>query len=266
MIMNMEKFQFICICVLVGTIGLCVGSFLNVVIYRLPRNMSLSKPGSHCPFCTYQLKWYDNIPVFSYLMLGGKCRRCKARISPLYMIVELSNVILWLLSALMFWQENIPLACIMMAVMSVYICVFLIDLKYQIIYDRFQMILLLLALVYIFFDKDYSILSHIIGGCGGFLVLFFISWIYKKLRGKEGIGGGDVKFTAVTGFLLGWERLLLGLLAASVFAAVIMLFITKGEVKNDKAFPFAPFLSVAFAVSALFGTQIVDWYLSVLGL
>ena len=262
----MDKFYLICAYVLSGIFGLCVGSFLNVVIYRLPNKMSLAKPNSHCPTCKYELRWYDNIPVLSYVMLGGKCRSCKTHISFRYTAVELANTVLWLLCTFLFWEKSIPLACIYMIVCSVFLCVFFIDLEHQIIFDRFQIILLVLGVASIFFDKDYGWLSHIIGGVSGFAVFYLISWGFEKLCGKEGLGGGDVKLAGVVGLLLGWERLLLGLLIATIPAAVIMLILSKGKKVENRQFPFAPFLVVGFGVSMLFGTQIIGWYLSLLGL
>ena len=259
-------FYLICAYVLSGVIGLCVGSFLNVVIYRLPNKMSLVKPASHCPSCKYELRWYDNIPVLSYLMLGGKCRKCKTRISFRYTAVELANALLWLLCAFLFWSKSIPLACIYMIVFSVFICVFFIDLEHKIIFDRFQIILLILGVASIFFDKDFGWLSHVIGGVAGFSVFFLVSWGFEKLCKKEGLGGGDVKLAGVVGLLLGWERLLLGLLIATVPATVVLLILSRGREGESRQFPFAPFLVVGFGVSMLFGTQIIGWYLSLIGL
>lgn len=259
-------FYLICAYVLSGVLGLCVGSFLNVVIYRLPNKMSLVKPASHCPSCKYELRWYDNIPVLSYLMLGGKCRKCKTRISFRYTAVELANALLWLLCAFLFWSKSIPLACIYMIVFSVFICVFFIDLEHKIIFDRFQIILLILGVASIFFDKDFGWLSHVIGGVAGFSVFFLVSWGFEKLCKKEGLGGGDVKLAGVVGLLLGWERLLLGLLIATIPATVVLLILSKGREGESRQFPFAPFLVVGFGVSMLFGTQIIGWYLSLIGL
>ena len=259
-------FYLICAYVLSGVLGLCVGSFLNVVIYRLPNKMSLVKPASHCPSCKYELRWYDNIPVLSYLMLGGKCRKCKTRISFRYTAVELANALLWLLCAFLFWSKSIPLACIYMIVFSVFICVFFIDLEHKIIFDRFQIILLILGVASIFFDKDFGWLSHVIGGVAGFSVFFLVSWGFEKLCKKEGLGGGDVKLAGVVGLLLGWERLLLGLLIATVPATVVLLILSRGREGESRQFPFAPFLVVGFGVSMLFGTQIIGWYLSLIGL
>ena len=105
-------------------LGLCVGSFLNVVIYRVPNKMSLAYPPSHCTTCDYTLKWYDNIPVLSYIMLGGRCRSCKTHISFRYTAVEIANMLLWLLSVLLFWEESIAMAVIAALSSTLFICIF----------------------------------------------------------------------------------------------------------------------------------------------
>jgi len=258
----MDKFYLICAYVLSGVFGLCVGSFLNVVIYRLPNKMSLAKPNSHCPACKYELRWFDNIPVLSYLMLGGKCRQCKNHISFRYTAVELGNTVLWLLCAFLFWKKSILLACIYMVTLSVFICVFFIDLEHQIIPDRFQIILLVLGAASICFDTDFTWLSHVIGGVSGFAVFYLVAWSFEKLCGLEGLGGGDVKLAGVVGLLLGWERLLLGLLIATIPAALIMLILSRANEDARRQYPFAPFLVSGFAVAMLFGSQTIRWYLS----
>lgn len=262
----MEQFYFICACVFSSVFGLCVASFLNVVIYRLPRGMNLAKPGSHCTKCDYQLRWYDNIPVISYLILGGKCRKCREPISPRYAVVELTGALLWFLCAFLFWEKSIPLAIIYMIVCAVFICIFFIDLEHMIIPDRFQVILLALGILSVFFDRDYEWLSHIIGGVVGFLVFYLLSFCYEKICGNEGLGGGDVKLAGVVGLLLGWERLLLGLLIATIPAAIIMLILKRGKDGEDRLFPFAPFLVIGFGISMLFGESVIDMYLSLFGL
>ena len=261
----MGPYYLICFYVLSAIFGLCVGSFLNVVIYRVPENMSLAKPNSHCPRCKYELRWYDNIPVLSYIMLGGKCRNCKTHISFRYTAVELANMALWLLSAFLFAEKSIPMAVICALVSSVFICIFFIDLEHQLIFDRFQIILLALGIVYVFFDKDFGWISHLIGGAAGFLTFYLISWGFEKLSGREGLGGGDVKLAGAAGLLLGWERLLLSMLVATIPAAIIMLFATRGKEGEERQFPFAPFLVIGFSVAMFFGTEIIDLYLSLLG-
>lgn len=262
----MEKFYLAVVYILTGILGLCVGSFLNVVIYRVPNKMSLAKPNSHCPVCQYELHWYDNIPVISYLMLGGKCRKCKTHISPRYISVEIANAALWLLCVFLFWKENIGLACIYSLVFSVFICIFFIDIEHKLIFNRFQIALLLLGFASIFFDNDYKWTSHVIGAVAGYTVFFLISWGFEKIAKKEGLGGGDVKLACVAGLLLGWERLLLALIVATIPAAIIMSVATRGKKGEERQFPFAPFLVIGFSIAMLFGTQIISWYLSLLGL
>lgn len=262
----MEKYYLIVSYVLVGIVGLCVGSFLNVVIYRVPEGMSLAKPNSHCPKCKYELKWYDNIPVLSYLLLGGKCRSCKTHISFRYTAVEIANTLLWLGCAFLYWKQSIPLACIYMAAMSVFICVFFIDLEHKLIFDRFQIILLVLGVASIFFDKNYNWLSHILGGVCGFAVLFLVAFFFEKVAKKEGLGGGDIKLTGVAGLLLGWERLLLGMLIATISCSVTLLVLSRGKEGEERQFPFAPFLVAGFGIALLFGAQILDRYLSLFGI
>ena len=262
----METFYFVCACVLSAIVGLCVGSFLNVVIYRLPNKMSLAKPGSHCPNCKYELRWYDNIPVLSYIILGGKCRSCKEHISFRYTAVEISCSLLWLFCVLLFWEQSVVLTCIYIAVCTLFICVFFIDLERKIIFDRFQIMLLILGVASIFFDKSCAWYSHIIGGVCGFAVFLLVSILFEKLVGREGLGGGDVKLAGVVGLLLGWEKLLLGLLIATIPAAIILLILSKGKDGEEREFPFAPFLVVGFGISMLVGNQIIAWYLSLLGL
>ena len=135
-------------------------------------------------------------------------------------------MLLWLLTAFLFAEKNLPLAIIYMIALSVFICIFFIDLEHKIIFDRFQVILLVLGVISIFFDKDYNWLSHLIGGVGGFLVFFLIAWAYEKICQVEGLGGGDVKLAGVVGLILGWERLLFGLVAATIPAAVILLILS----------------------------------------
>jgi len=262
----MDNFVLICAYILSGIVGLCVGSFLNVVIYRLPNNMSLAKPNSHCPACKYELRWYDNIPVISYLILGGKCRKCKTHISLRYTVVELFNAILWVLSVHMFWERSIPLALIYALAFSIFICVFFIDLEHLIIFDRFQIMLAILGILSIFFDKDFDWLSHIIGGVAGFAVFYLIAFLFEKLYKSEGLGGGDVKLVGAVGLLLGWERLVLSMLIATIPAAIIMSIVKRGKSGEEKLFPFAPFLIIGFSVSLLFGAPILNWYLSLFGL
>ena len=164
-------------------LGLSVGSFLNVVIYRLPKEMSLARPASHCPKCDYTLRWYDNIPVLSYIMLGGKCRKCKTKISPRYITVELLNAVLWAVSVLLFFEltpNGIVLTLIGWVLSSVLISVTFIDIDEMIIFDRFNIIVAVLGVIAIFFDS-YAWYDHLIGAGAAGLVFGGIYYISKAV-------------------------------------------------------------------------------------
>ena len=263
----MEEYYRIVAYILAGILGVCVGSFLNVVIYRLPRGMRLDKPGSHCTRCDYSLRWYDNIPVISYLMLGGKCRKCKEPISPRYTLVEISNMLLWLLSVYMFWDDGIFFTVLVALCSSVLISVFFIDLENMIVPDSHVLILLLLGIGTVFTDPDYPWYSHLIGAAAGFAFFYGIFALFYYLLKKDALGGGDIKLALAMGLFLGWERLLLSLVIASVSGAVTLSalsLIRKAE--RDKEYPFAPFLAVGFALAMFFGADIIDFYLALMGL
>ncbi len=263
---GMDNYYLAIAYILAGIVGLCVGSFLNVVIYRVPKGMSIASPGSHCTSCGYELRWYDNIPVISYLILGGKCRKCKSHISFRYTAVEIANAALWVLCVHLFFKESVWLACIYALVFSVFICIFCIDLEHKLIFDRFQIMLLVLAIVSIFFDKSFGWLSHLIGGAIGFVLFFLVGWVFEKVCKREGLGGGDVKLAGVAGLLLGWERLLLALLLATIPAAIIMSVLSRGKEGEERRFPFGPFLVFGFAVAMFFGADIINWYMSLVGI
>ena len=251
--------------ILAVVLGLCIGSFLNVVIYRLPNKMSLAKPGSHCTNCNYSLKWYDNIPVLSYVMLGGRCRKCKTRISPRYILVEIFTATMYALCVSLFWEQSIVYSITAMLFISVLICVFYIDLEHTYIPNRFQVIILALGIVAIFFDSYTVWYDHIIGMLAGgfvFLLIYFLALVYYK---QEGLGFGDVKLAFVVGLFLGWQRFILAMLIASLVGCLILVpikHIKKMDSKHE--FPFAPFITFGTLVALLFGAQILTWYVALL--
>ena len=256
----------ILIYVFAGIFGLCIGSFLNVVIYRLPNDMSLSKPASHCTKCDYYLKWYDNIPVLSYIMLGGKCRKCRQKISPRYIIIELITCALFVVSFLIFGKDNVVYAVLSALLSAVLICVFCIDLEHMYIPDRFQIIIAVLGIVAIFFD-DYTVwYDHLIGfavGGGFFLLLYYGAILLLK---KEGLGFGDVKLAFTTGLLLGWQKFMLAMIVASVVACIVLIPRRYSSKSEQKEFPFAPFIALGVAVALFAGTFILNWYVGLLGI
>ena len=292
----MDEYYKIVAYILAGILGLCVGSFLNVVIYRVPLGMSLAKPDSHCPKCKYQLKWSDNIPVLSYIFLGGKCRNCKERIPFRYTAVELANMLAWLASVWLFWDESKVFAGITALVASLLICVFFIDLEHMLVFDRFVIMLAVLGVVSMFFDPSYGWVSHLIGGAVGFAALYAVHAVFYYGFKKDALGGGDIKLTGAVGLLLGWERLLLAIVIASLSACVVLLIANRramqaqgdegisttteesgdtNEPPNEETdedgvspqeYPFAPFLCAGFWIALMFGAKIITAYLSLFGL
>ena len=245
--------------VLAGVLGICVGSFLNVVVYRLPRGMSLAMPPSHCPNCQRRLRWFENIPILSYLFLRGRCRTCRARISPRYAVVEAANGALWV-AAVFVWRNNILMAFVAALAVSVCLCVCFIDWEQGLIPDRFQIMLAFLALPATLLDDYDGWFSHLIGAVAGGAVLALVGFLVSKRIGREALGWGDVKFVTVCGALLGWKRLLLMLFIASVGGCLMTLFRKRGE--KLKTVPFGPFLTLGFTVALFAGEWIIRAYLS----
>lgn len=261
--------------VLTIVIGLCVGSFLNVVIYRIPNDMSLVKPASHCPNCNHEIKWYMNIPVFSYIFLRGRCHYCKARISPIYPMVEILNMALWFVSLLVFtpyvttaftqvtnWYAFITscIAC------SALICIFFIDLKHMEIPDVLQLVLLLCGLVSLLDNPTWeNIALKVFGFIGGGLLFYIVNLCYKLVRKKDGIGFGDIELSACMGLLLGGYKLIYALLLSCVVGGLILVIIhlvTKGK---GRVYPFAVLLAPGFVIALFTGEFVVNAYLSLLG-
>lgn len=244
---------------LAGLIGVCVGSFLNVVIYRLPRGMSLAMPPSHCPSCNRRLRWFENIPILSYLFLRGRCRTCRARISPRYTVVELANGALWV-AAVFMWRSNILMAVVAALAVSVCLCVCFIDWEQGMIPDRFHIMLALLAIPATLLDTYDGWTSHVIGAAAGGAALALVGFLVSKRIGREALGWGDVKFVAVSGAFLGWKRLLLTLLLASVGGCLWSLIRRRGE--KQKTVAFGPFLTFGFMAALFAGEPIIRAYLS----
>ena len=252
--------------ILAGIVGLCVGSFLNVVIYRVPNGMSVAMPPSHCPKCNYQLKWYDNIPVLSYLLLGGKCRSCKEPISFRYTAVEILNALLWLVAVWAFWQKSPVYAGIVACACSVMVCVAFIDLEHQLIFDRFVIILACLGVGAIFFEPNMMPwYEHLIGfavATATFMAVYFGAQAIFK---KEALGGGDVKLAMAMGLFIGWKNFLFSMLVASVVASIVLLILQKvSRAEKGKEYPFAPFLVLGFLVATFLGDIVVNAYISLL--
>ena len=230
-------------------LGSTVGSFLNVVIYRVPRNISIVYPPSHCPHCGNPIKWYDNIPLLSYLVLRGRCRYCKERISFRYFVVELITALLFLFlyskyrfTFYFFTYLTLSLALIIAG---------FIDWEHYLIPDIFSLSLIPLGFILSYFFPLHGF-SHfkglylsLLGGITGFISLFLIGILGKILFRKESMGGGDMKLLAGIGCFLGIRGVLLTIFISSLLGAVVgILLIVLKIKKREEYIPYGPFLSL----------------------
>ncbi len=240
--------------------GAMIGSFLNVCIFRLPKEESIIWPGSHCPQCKKPIKFYDNIPLVSYILLGGKCRYCKGPISLQYPLVEGITA----LSSLFLYMKFGPSVSylIYFALVAALIVITVIDLYHQIIPDGISLpgigVGLLTSLINPHITFLDSLIGVLLGGGSLFLVATFYQWLFKR----EGMGGGDVKLLAMIGAFLGWKAVILTILLSSLIGSITGLLIMVLKAKDFKyAIPFGPFLSLGAVISLFYGKEIVSWYL-----
>jgi leader peptidase (prepilin peptidase)/N-methyltransferase len=242
--------------------GLVWGSFLNVVIHRVPRGMSLLRPPSTCPGCGARIKPYDNVPVFSYLFLRGKCRACGRPISPVYPAVEALTALGFVL---VFVQSGRALSLEFFAgglFTSALIALGFIDHFHQILPDAITMPGLALSLVYSFFRDDLTFRGALIGAVTGAGFLLLVYGAYRLIRKKEGLGMGDVTMLLMIGAYLGLARTLLTLILASFVGALVgVFFIVRRKKDLQFALPFGTFLAPAAFIAALWGERIVSAYL-----
>ena len=247
--------------------GLSFGSFVNVCIYRLPKNKQVLTGRSYCPKCKKKIKWFDNIPLISFLLLSGKCRSCKKKISPQYFIIELIAGIGFLL---IFLSYDNHLAKLLLAVLLLmYLTVFFIDLKHFIIPDILNYGIIVLAIIKNFlpnldliFTQD--IMLSLAGGIVGYLSIWLIIYLYKQIRKKEGMGLGDAKLMAGIGFLFGWQSIPLVLFIASLLALFVAMPSLMKKKKGLKSkIPFAPYLITAGLVYFLYGNVIYKIVLAI---
>lgn len=242
------------ILIFAGLFGLVFGSFFNVCIYRIPQGKSIAWPASFCPHCKTHIRWFDNIPVLSYILLLGKCRACKKPISVQYPLVELVTAILTVLFVYRYgitvWTFGVLLAVYFLIILSV------IDLQLMIIPDRFSLGLIVLGLAFAWCNPNFTgawwqkeLWSLVGAGAGLFGVLAIAllgTWIFKK----EAMGGGDVKLMAGVGAFVGWQGVITTVIFGSFFGLVyaVFLMIFKGK-KGSDAIPFGPFLSLGALIN-----------------
>ncbi len=239
--------------------GLCIGSFLNVCIYRVPAAKSIVFPGSMCPSCQTPIRIYDNIPLLGFLWLGGRCRHCRAPISIRYPLIELLT---GTLALGLFLKYGASLdAVIYFAFACVLIVITFIDIDHRIIPDRIS-----LPGIFLFFLAALALpsmtwLEALLGIAIGGGSLFLVALVYHLLTRKEGMGGGDIKLLAMIGALLGWKGVLFTIFVSSAVGTLTGLAIMAATRQNMKlAVPFGPFLSIGALAYVFVGPQLIGWY------
>jgi leader peptidase (prepilin peptidase)/N-methyltransferase len=248
--------------VLAGVLGLAVGSFLNVCIHRLPRGESLVHPASRCPRCGRSLRWHDNIPVLSWIWLGGKCGQCQAPISVQYPLVEL--VAAALVVGIVMVTPPGPLLASRLVFACALVVLFAIDLEHHLLPNVITLPGILVGWLFSLFAPPgwQASLAGILLGAG---LLYGTAAAYYMVRREEGLGMGDVKMLAMVGAFLGWKAVLLTLVLASFAGALVGIFMmitSRGGMRY--ALPFGTFLAVGSIVAMLVGDQIIAWYLGFL--
>ncbi len=244
--------------------GAVVGSFLNVCICRIPKDESIVSPPSHCPNCDYKIRWYDNIPLFSYLMLRGKCRGCATHISLQYPLVELLNGLLTLALFLRFGVSLTFLALFLFC--SALVVITFIDIEHQIIPDEISLSGIVIGFLFSFFLPWHSWISSLIGIALGGGSLLLVAYGYQWLTGKDGMGGGDIKLLAMMGAFLGWKSVPFIIFSSSLIGSVVGVTIMLVQKKDSKlAIPFGPYLAFGAVLYIFYGRQLINWYLNLGG-
>lgn len=279
----------ILVCVL---FGLLVGSFLNVVIHRIPKMMeatwrqearelldqpapkgaeeppifNLVTPGSHCPHCNHRIRWYENVPVVSWALLKGRCSGCKAAISKRYPIIELLTALVAGLCAWRFGYD--PWLIFMLYGSFTLLALAVIDLDTTLLPDDLTYPLLWAGLLAsVLGISPVALPDAVIGAMAGYLALWSLYWVFKLLTGKEGMGYGDFKLLAALGAWLGWQYLPVVVLLSSVVGLVFAVsMMASGSVKRDQGIPFGPYLAIAGWIALLWGEVIVSSYLGLFNL
>ncbi len=272
--------------IFVFAFGAIVGSFLNVVIHRVPNEESIVFPNSACPKCKTPIKAYDNIPVLSWLILGGKCRNCKEKISPRYPAVELLTALLYFL---VYWQIGFnPYLAVGLVFVTTIVALIFIDAENMILPNVITYPLLVFALIVrlifpLFISAEYftdlnyapltllenypvwlvSLIGAILGGLVGGGFLWLVGAVWKLLRGVDAMGLGDVKMMFAVGALLGWRLTLLSIFLGAFSGAVIGMFVIYRQKEKDlqTQIPFGIFLGIGSILALLFGEPLIRWYL-----
>lgn len=245
---------------LLGLFGLAVGSFLNVVIYRLPARKSIVWPGSYCPACKAPIRWYDNTPVLGWLLLGGRCRRCKRPIAIRYPLVEAATGAVFVLHYAVFGWDPILVPRLLFA--CALIALFAIDLEHKLLPNAITLPGIAAGLAFSLVLPP-GIADAALGVLLGYGSLWLIATVWELLRKQEAMGGGDLKMLGMVGAFLGWKGVavtfMLSYLIGGSFAAILWAL---RKVRLASEIPFGTFLALGALVASLWGERLLNWYLS----
>ena len=246
--------------VIVFLFGLCVGSFLNVCIHRIPESKSIVYPGSMCPRCGERIRFYDNIPLLSFLLLKGRCRNCRTPISLRYPLVELLSAAMAVCVTLTYGLTLEAAATY--AFIAVLIVITFIDIDHRIIPDVISLPGIAAFFLAARLLPSVTWLDSLIGILAGGGSLFLVAWLYHLITRKEGMGGGDIKLLAMIGAMIGWKGVLFTIFVSSATGTAVGLIVMLIKRQNMKlAVPFGPFLALGAVAYLFFGPQVIQWYL-----
>jgi leader peptidase (prepilin peptidase)/N-methyltransferase len=241
--------------------GVILGSFMNVIIYRLPRNQSIIMPGSHCTSCNSLLRWYENIPLLSYLILKGKCAHCGKPFSIRYPLVELLTGIAFVI--LFAFYQNLWHFIFLAINILLFIAIIFIDYEHYLIPDVLLVTLFISALIYTLLQESNQLLNKMTGALILGIILVIIRFSAHLIYKKEALGWGDVKLGALMGFLLKWDGALLAIFLGCCIASLLIIFlIVKKKVHRHSYIPLGPFMILGMLTYILWGAKIVEWYLN----
>jgi leader peptidase (prepilin peptidase)/N-methyltransferase len=248
--------------ILIFSLGLIVGSFSNVCIYRIPRNESIIYPASHCPKCSTKIKPVDNIPLLSYILLKGRCRNCGSKISIQYPVVEFLTGLIYLIIYLTYGLSIQSLVYIILA--SALVIIAFIDLQEQIIPDVISLPGIVVGLILSFIVPYISFINSALGALVGGGIILIIAGVGSIIFKKEAMGGGDVKLTAMIGAFLGWRYTIISLFLGFFLGALIGIILIMTRIKKrEDAIPFGPFIALGSIITFLWGEKIIAWYLGI---
>ena len=246
--------------VLIFILGLIVGSFSNVCVYRIPRNESIVYPASHCPKCHTTIKPIDNIPLLSYILLKGRCRNCKSKISIRYPVVEFLTGFIYLQIYLVYGLSIQTLIYVILA--SSLIIISFIDLKEQIVPDVISLPGIVLGFIISFFVPYISFINSALGILVGGGIILIIGLAGSVIFKKEAMGGGDVKLAAMIGAFLGWRYIIISLFLGFFLGAIVGIVLILSKIKSrEDVVAFGPFIVLGSLITLLCGEKILSWYL-----